>query len=203
VHKMNKVIENEIGISEYDFTKYLFDAFNLLGLKEESEYIDMWLDQCEKEGEFYRSPAFSTSPYKDGFGEEGGEEFLFIDDYEDDFINTKRFRKYRKVSKNKPKDETFWLLSPKSAKSLNTQFNRDERVQLHPETGYEEGEEVILSSAYGEHRFTVHLNEDVRPNCAVVTNNTIGVNYLTPSILSEEGENACYQEVKVEIRSTD
>ncbi|RUM72037.1 MAG: molybdopterin oxidoreductase [Sulfurovum sp.] len=203
VHKMNKVIENEIGISEYDFTKYLFDAFNLPGLKEESEYIDMWLDQCEKEGEFYRSPAFSTSPYKDGFGEEGGEEFLFIDDYEDDFINTKRFRKYRKVSKNKPKDETFWLLSPKSAKSLNTQFNRDERVQLHPETGYEEGEEVILSSAYGEHRFTVHLNEDVRPNCAVVTNNTIGVNYLTPSILSEEGENACYQEVKVEIRSTD
>jgi anaerobic selenocysteine-containing dehydrogenase len=203
VEKMNRMIESDIGISEYDFTKYLFDAFNLPGLKEESEYIAMWLKQCQKEGEQYISPAYRASPYEEGFGEEGGEAFEFIDDYEDDFINTKRFRKYRKVSKNKPRDETFWLLSPKSAKSLNTQFVRDDRVQLHPDTGYEEGEEVILSSSYGEYRFRVHLNEDVRVNCAVVTNNTVGVNFLTPSILSEEGENACYQEVKVEIRKVE
>jgi len=29
--------------------------------------------------------------------------------------------------------------------------------------------------------------------------NTIGVNFLTPNILSEEGDSACYQEVKVKI----
>jgi hypothetical protein len=33
----------------------------------------------------------------------------------------------------------------------------------------------------------------------VVTSNTFGVNTLTPSIVSEEGESACYQEVKVTI----
>jgi hypothetical protein len=33
----------------------------------------------------------------------------------------------------------------------------------------------------------------------VITNNTIGVNCLTPALLSEEGENACYQEVKVRV----
>jgi len=29
---------------------------------------------------------------------------------------------------------------------------------------------------------------------------TIGVNRLTPSIISEEGEGACFQEVKVKIK---
>jgi len=200
VEKMNKIVESPFGISEYDFTRYLFDAFGLDGLKEEQEYIRLWLDQCEQEDGCYRSPACYSLPYEEGFGEDEDDAFEFIDDYDDDFINTKRFRKYRKVSKNKPKDETFWLLSPKSAKSLNTQFVRDDRVGLHPDTGYVEGETVLLSSEHGEHPFRVYLSEDIRPNCAVVTNNTIGVNYLTPSILSDEGENACYQEVKVTIR---
>jgi predicted molibdopterin-dependent oxidoreductase YjgC len=70
---------------------------------------------------------------------------------------------------------------------------------MHPETGYEQGERVRISSEYGAHEFTVVLTEDIKANCVIITNNTIGVNYLTPSILSEEGDNACYQEVKVEI----
>ncbi len=200
VEKMHKVVESPFGISEYDFTRYLFDAFDLTGLKEEQAYIEHWLGQCEEEEGCYRSPAYDPAPYAEGFGEEGDDEFIFIDEYDDDFINPKRFTKYRKQSKNKPKDETYWLLSPKSSKSLNTQFVRDNRVHMHPDAGFEEGEEVMLSSPYGTHRFTVHLTEDVRPNCVIVTNNTIGVNTLTPSILSDEGENACYQEVKVTVQ---
>ena len=199
VEKMNKIIESDIGISEYDFTKRLFDAFGFTGLQEESYYIDAWLDQCEKEGEHYVIPTYETLPYSEGFGEEGDDEFEFIEDYDDDFINIKRFRKFRKTSKNKKDDETFWLLSPKSTKSLNTQFVRDDNVQLHPELGYCEGERVIISSEHGEHEFVVKLNEDLRLDCVLITNNTVGVNYLTPAILSEEGDNACYQEVKVEI----
>ena len=197
VEKMNKVIASDIGISEYDFTKYLFDAFGFSGLQEESYYIDAWMSQCEEEGEHHVSPAYETLPYHEGFAEEGDDEFEFIEDYDDDFINIKRFRKFRKTSKNKKENETFWLLSSKSSKSLNTQFVRDDKVQLHPELGYSEGEKVMISSEHGEHQFTVKLNEDLRLDCVLITNNTVGVNYLTPSILSEEGENACYQEVKV------
>jgi len=72
---------------------------------------------------------------------------------------------------------------------------------MHPETGYGEGEKVILSSEYGSHIFTVKQNEDLRKDTVLITSNTIGVNYLTPSLLSEEGENACYQEVKITIES--
>ena len=199
VQRMNKVLESKIGISEYDFTKILFDAFGFEGLKSEEDYIDFWLQQCDKEGEHYLSPVHQPLPYEEGFGEEGDDEFEFIEEYEDDFVNTKRFRKHRKESKNKPKDETFWLLSPKSSKSLNTQFIRSDKIQLHPELGYSEGEKVRVRSEYGEYEFTVKLNEDIRTDCVLITSNTIGVNILTPSILSEEGENACYQEVKVRV----
>ena len=201
VEKMNKVMDSDIGISEYDFTKMLFDAFGFEGLESEEYYINSWLEQCQKEGEQYISPAHQSVPYKEGFGEDGDDEFEFIEEYEDDFVNTKRFRKHRKERKNKPKDETFWLLSPKSSKSLNTQFIRGDKVQIHPDSGYSEGERVRISSEHGEHEFSVKLNEDIRPDCIVITSNTVGVNYLTPSILSEEGENACYQEVKVKIES--
>ncbi len=201
VEKMNKVLENDFGISEYDFSRTLFDAFGFEGLESEETYIEKWLGQCHTEGEQYFSPAKEILPYEEGFGENGDDEFEFIEDYEDDFINTKRFTKVRTSKKNKVVDEKFWLLSPKSSKSLNTQFFRDDRVQMHPETGYEEGETVRISSEYGAYEFRVALSEDIRPNCVVITNNTLGVNYLTPSILSEEGDNACYQEVKVEIEA--
>lgn len=48
VEKMNKVMDTEIGISEYDFTKYLFDAFGFVGLESEEYYINAWLTQCKK-----------------------------------------------------------------------------------------------------------------------------------------------------------
>ena len=201
VEKMNKVMDSDIGISEYDFTKYLFDAFGFAGLESEEYYINAWLTQCKKQGEHYISPAYEETPYDEGFGEDGDDEFEFIEDYDDDFINTKRFSKYHKISKNKKIDETYWLLSPKSSKSLNTQFKRGNQVQLHSEQGYEEGETIRLSSEYGEYDFIVKHNDDIRSDSVVITSNTLGLNTLTPSIVSNEGENACYQEVKVTIES--
>lgn len=199
VEKMNKVMDSEIGISEYDFTKCLFDAFGFAGLESEEYYINAWLTQCKKQGEHYISPAYEETPYSEGFGEDGDDEFEFIEDYDDDFINTKRFRKYHKTSKNKKIDETYWLLSPKSSKSLNTQFKRGNQVQLHSEQGYEEGETIRLSSEYGEYDFIVKHNDDICSDSVVITSNTLGLNTLTPSIVSDEGENACYQELKVMI----
>ena len=199
VEKINKIVESEIGISEYDFTKRLFDAFNLAGLESEQYYIDAWLTQCKKQGEQYISPAYEEVPYEEGFGKDGDDEFEFIEDYEDDFINTKRFTKVRTSKKNKVEDERFWLLSPKSNKALNTQFKRDNKVQIHPNAGYEEGDKVLLTSEDGELELEVVLNEDLRINCLMVTSNTMGLNILTPSMLSDEGESACYQEMKVTV----
>ncbi len=200
VEKMSKIMNSDIGISEYDFTKYLFDAFNLEGLEKEENYINSWLKQCEEDEEGNLiSPSSNTLPYKDGFGDEGNDEFEFIDEYDDDFINTKSLTKARTSKKNKLTDDRLWLLTPKTNKALNTQFKRDNKVQLHSVRGCRDGDKVKITSQYGSVILEVVNNDDIHQNCMVITSNTIGVNMLTPSIVSNEGENACYQEVKVEI----
>lgn len=151
--------------------------------------LTLGLHSVKNRGENYIPPAYEDTPYTEGFGEDG----------DDDFINTKRFRKYRKTSKKKKIDESYWILSPKSSNALNAQFKRVNEVQLHSDQGYEAGEAVRLSSEYGEYDFIVKHNDDIRLNSVVITSNTLGLNTLTPSIVSDEGENACYQEVKVTI----
>ena len=203
VEKMNKIIDSDIGISEYDFTKYLFDAFGFDGLQEEAFYVEHWLNQCDEKKGYLVSPVHQEIPYEDGFGEDGDDEFEFIEEYDDDFINTKRFTKVRTSKKNKVDDERLWLISPKSNKSLNTQFKRNDKVVMNPVQGFNEGEKVKLVSPVGELVLEVALSEDVRANCVVVTNNTKGINILTPSLESNEGNGACFQEVKVTVEKVE
>ena len=172
------------GISAYQLTQKLFEAFGFEGLETEAYYRE----QCAM-------TSAQSLPYTEGFGEEGDEPFTFIEEYDDDFINTKRFTKYRKTSQNKKIDESYWLLSVKAKRALE----RERLVQIHPSLGYQEGESVRLISEYGEVVLQIKHNEDIRPDCVLVNHNTIGINHLTPSIVSDEGENACFQEVKITI----
>jgi len=157
------------------------------------------LNQCQQVEEGYLSAGYEATPYQEGFGEVGEEEFVFIDAYEDDFINPKHFTKVRKKTTLGKEEQEFWLISPKSAKSLNTQFIQEGVVWLNPQLGYRDGERVRVSSTYGSYGFSVKVSEGVREDCLVIYANATGVNYLTPSLLSEEGESACYQEVKVQL----
>ena len=202
VNPMRKVHECDYGISEYDFTNTLLQKFGFEGLESEEHYLNFWLDQCTKiDDDYYLHPAYKKSPYCDGFGEDGEEEFVFPDEFGDDFIKTKQFTRARRKSKKEKVIEDYWLLSPKANKSLNTQFKRDNKITLHPSLGFEEGQEVRVFSEHGEHNFVVKNDEDMREDTVVITANSIGVNFLTPSIISDEGDSACYQEVKVKIEA--
>jgi GR25 family glycosyltransferase involved in LPS biosynthesis len=196
---MRKIHECDYGISEYDFTNTLLQQFGFDVLESESHYINLWLEQCEKKGDYYVSPAYQEIPYHDGFGEDGDEEFVFPDEYDDNFIKTKQFTRARRKSKKEKIIEDYWLLSPKANKALNTQFQRNNKVTLHPSLGFQEGEEVCVFSSHGTHNFVVKTCQEMREDSVLITANSIGVNFLTPSILSEEGDAACYQEVKVKI----
>jgi len=203
VSMMNRVVHSEIGIGEYDFCKAIYERMGFEGLKSEQEYLDIWLNQCEegdKEG-VYRSPAYQSNPYSDGFGEDGGEEFVFVEEFDDDFEKLKHLTKYRKLSDKKRELEDFWLISPKANHSLNTQFRRDDRVFVHPDLGFAEGASVLVSSKYGSCQLRVANSGDLRPDCLLIPANTLGVNRLTPAMESQEGENACYQEVKVRVEA--
>ena len=201
VNPMRKVDECDYAISEYEFTNTLLQKFGFDALESEEHYLNSWLDQCTKLGDYYLHPAHQDIPYADGFGEDGEEEFVFPEEFDDDFIKTKQFTRARKRSKKEKVIEDYWLLSPKANKALNTQFQRDNKITLHPSLGFKEGQEVRVFSEHGEQNFMVKNSENVRKDSVVITSNAIGVNFLTPSLISDEGDSACYQEVKVKVEA--
>ncbi|WP_456453099.1 molybdopterin-containing oxidoreductase family protein [Hydrogenimonas sp.] len=181
VQPMPKVREADVGIGEYELTKYLFDAFKLEGLKGEKEYIEAMTSQCVQDGEWLKSPAYEEFPYAEEFATDSGN-FEFLEEFEDDFDD---------------EAEGLWLITPKSPKSLNSQFRRESHVYLHPCHGFAEGERVRVVSEHGSVELPVKLTDDVREDCVLIYAGTPGVNYLTPPIKSLFGKSACYQEVKV------
>ncbi len=198
VQKMNKVYDSDIGISEYDFTQEILKRLGKEPIKEEQYYIDFFLKQAKEEGDKLLSPAYEPIPYADGFGEDGDDEFEFIDDFYDDFEDIKALRRFRK--KIKKSETEFWLLSPKTNKSLNTQFQKhDLTVYIPVGTPFKDGEKIVVKSLWGELELEAKVDEDLREDCVVIFTATEGLNRLTPPISSTEGDMACYGDVKVEL----
>jgi len=187
IEEMHKVLDSDIGISEYDFVAAMFERLGLEGLQSEQAYLDIWKRQFATANDYAVLPDYEEIPYIQGFGEESDEKFVLIDDYEDDFDVEEEEGEY-------------WLLSPKSAKSLNTQFVRSERILLPPNAGFKEGERVQVISTYGEQQFEAKISHDLREDCVVIYSGSIGLNKLTPPYPSQEGEGACYQEIKVIVK---
>ncbi len=168
-------------------------------MESEEYYLNYWLDQCEKKGNIFISKAYRELPYENGFGKDDDEEFFFLDDHDDNFIERKKLRRPSGYKNLLNKENSFWLVNSKSNDSLNTQFEKSDRVILHPDLGFCDDEDVMVSSEFGEIKLKIKNSADIRIDCVKITANTIGVNKLTPSIISNDGHNACYGEVKVSL----
>jgi len=188
ISAMNVATDSDIGISEYDFTKALFDRLGLNGLKSEAEYLDIWKSQSSKAGEYEVLPDYQEIPYRDGFGKDGDEEFVFMDDMDDYFD-----KPYSTL------EDEYWLLSPKSHNSLNTQFKRDNKIHISSSANYKDGDKVLVKSIYGQSEFIIKIDDRLRSDCISIPSGAFCLNILTPDIISEEGGGACYQEVKVKL----
>lgn len=179
LQEMRKIDERNVGISEYEITKKLCEAFGI-AFEEEEYYLDFFRNQIvECEGVGYR-PNTPTIPYEEGF--ENGE-FEFLDEIDLDREN----------------DDGFYLITSKYTKGLNSQFKRAEGVYFHPEAGFEKGEIVRLSSLIGTVEMVVKHDASLRRDCLLIYSGTPYVNVLTPSLLSYEGESAVYQETKIKV----
>ena len=199
VTPMRKVIESDIGISEYEFTAKMFELLGFDGLESEENYLNYWKEQCKSFEDKLLLPDYEPLPYSNGFGEDGDESFLFIDDFDDDFEDTKIFRKARKRKNQDKNIVEYWLLTPKQSHSLNTQFTRSNRIHLPSQSSFKEGQKLLVSSENGSIELLAYIDDRLREDCVLIPAGTIGVNYLTPAILSQEGDGACYQEVKVKL----
>ena len=181
LERMPKLRESEIGISEYDLAYELCSYFNLT-IPSQKECLDSLYDQMvSKNGVNYRKN-IPDNPYENGFETRSGKfEFPMSLDF---------------GSKD---EEGLFLLTPKSARSLNSQFHRSSSIYLHPKCGFQEGEMVRIMSQTGSIHLSVCFDERLRNDCALIYAGTPGVNNLTPSLLSYEGDSAVYQENKIKV----
>lgn len=172
-----------LGISEYDLAKVLCDAFGL-SLEEEAVYLDHFSHQIEKVEGVECKKERPFIPYQKGFA-----------------TRSKKFEFMDNVELNFGKEEGFFLITPKSPRSLNSQFRRETKLFLHPECGFKEGEWVKISSNVGEITLMVQYNAKIRHDCVLIYSGTPMVNHLTPAQLSYEGQSALYQEFNVKVTS--
>ncbi len=191
---MQKQIQSDIGISEYDLSAYLCREF-AIEIEEEKKYLT-YFESFAEDGVV---KGREDIPYQDGFDTDDGE-FLFLEEIEVD-------KKLNKIVMSKNKDKVkkvrseFSLITPKSPKSLNSQFIREEFIYLHSDLGYGEGEEVKISSSIGSVMLKVKHNDDIRKDCVLIYSGTRGVNNLTSALHSYEGNSAAFQELEVFINA--
>jgi len=180
---MKRQVESEIGISEYDLAAFLAKSFDIT-IQEEQEYLEHFKNHAViKIDGSVEVENREAVPYQDGFDTDDGE-FVFLEELE---------------VPQKPDEGEFYLLTPKSPNSLNSQFHREEAVYLHPNLGFCEGERIRLFSNSGSVELCVKLREALREDCLLVYSGTKGVNNLTPSKHSYEGKSAIFQENFVRI----
>lgn len=181
---MPQILESEYGISEYELSRYLCKAFEI-EIQSEEYYLSHFKNfAVQKIDGSWQVEAREEIPYQNVFDTDDGE-FCFLEEYDNDFdMNKKMF-----------------LLTPKSPKSLNSQFYREKYVYLHKEAGFLENQEVQISSQSGNIVLKVKIDATIRKDCVLLYSGTPGVNMLTSSKHSLDGKNAIYQENKVEVKA--
>ncbi len=178
---MPKIKDSDIGISEYELTKYLCEKFGYEKLKSQQEYIKEILDSnAIKEGEYYKSKTYEEIPYKKGFYTESGK-FIFIDELDDD---------EEEYFAEEMEDDEFFLITAKHKGSLNSQFGEDKYLYMPPLLGYKDGDEVEVATEYGSEVFEVKTTSKLREDTLLLYSSNPKANFLTPAISSDEGDNA-------------
>lgn len=182
VGRMTKCYDSGIGISEYALTRYLLEQFNYTTLEEEQAIIEQVIasNSVEKEG-FLISKTYEVLPYEQSFYTSSGK-FEFLEEFDDDFDD----------------EEGFFLLAAKQNKSLNSQFMTDDYLYVPQSFGLQKEDRVKLKSPYGECEYTVMPTDKLRDDCVLLYSGAQNANMLTPPMISQEGECAIYQELKVQ-----
>jgi len=179
---MKKQLESDRGISEYALASFLAQEY---GIELASE--EVLLEQFSNHAVTKIDGTFQVEnrediPYKNGFDTDDGE-FVFLEEYD--------VRPYE--------DGELFLITPKSPKSLNSQFYREKYVYMNASHGYKDGDLVEISSKNGSVVLPVYLTDDLRDDTLLIYSGTKGVNNLTTSQHSLDGKCAIFQENRVRI----
>ena len=183
--RMHRLENSSFGISEYDLSAYLCKEFGV-GIERESYYLEYFQQFSKKQDDgAYYVTGRENIPYKNGFDTED-KNFIFLDKY----------------NESKNNENTFFLITPKSPKSLNSQFKRENNVYINDSHGFLDGEDICIRSSIGSVTLQVKITSYLRDDCVLIYSGTPGVNNLTTSQHSYEGRCAIYQEEKITLHKS-
>ncbi|HIP12270.1 MAG TPA: hypothetical protein EYG97_00730 [Arcobacter sp.] len=95
------------------------------------------------------------------------------------------------------KEDEYYLLASKSKNTINSQFKYDEYAYVHPSLNLKDEQKIILSSNIGSIEIRVKNDNSLYPKAILIYAGNKDANYLTPDVVSEYGDNACFQEIKL------
>lgn len=185
IGRMPKCIDNDSAISEYDLNQTLLQAFGHETLAPDQEIIEKVVtsNSVEKEG-FLISKTYETLPYEHGFYTQSGK-FEFMEDYDDDM--------------DLDDEEGFFLIAAKQNKSLNSQFITNDYLYVPTALGLKQEDRVRLTNRYGSCVYSVMPSDRLRDDCLLLYSGAKNANVLTPRAMSQEGNCAIYQDMKVRL----
>lgn len=183
IGRMPKLVENPMGLSEYALTQALLKAFGYTLLENEESIIEEVIasNSVEHDG-FLISKTYEEYPYEKTFYTKSGK-FEFLEEFDDDFDD----------------EEGFFLIAAKQNKSLNSQFVTDDYLYVPLSLGLEQEERVRLTNRYGSAEYSVMPSDKLRDDCLLLYSGAKNANQLTPYAMSQEGNCAIYQEMKVKL----
>lgn len=181
LYEMPKIRESEIGISEYELSRTLCERFNI-HIKSQEEYLDHYrLFGTSNNNTTFTIKNRESVAYESGFS---SDEFLFLDE----------------IDCGSDESDGLYMITCKSNQSLNSQFKVDDKVYLHPALGFEDNELVEIISDTGSLCLHVKCDERLLQDCVLIYSGVDGVNKLTSSKRSYEGNSAVLQENRVKIQ---
>ncbi len=169
--------QNKFSICEYELTGILLEKFGYEKLEDLSEYYEKAQNEEAVQSE--------NIPYSDTFYTDE-ERFIFVDEIEDHIL----------------RGTGFYLVTPKNRYKTPTTHGGNSLAYFNSGIGFNDGQKITINSKYGSFDFIVKIDNDLRDDLILVYSDTHGVNHLTPDKISDEGECAVYQDVRVKAENT-
>ncbi len=95
------------------------------------------------------------------------------------------------------KENEYYLLTSKSKNTLNSSFKYDEYAYVNPKIGLQDGDKIKISSIDGNIDIKIKNDNSIYDNAILIYAGNKQVNYLTSNDVSEYGDNATLQDVKL------
>ncbi len=122
----------------------------------------------------------------------------FVDDSKIENFEFLEELEVENLYERKEEDE-YYLLFRKRKNNLNSQFKEDNFLYINPDCEFEENQNVIAKSSYGESSFIIKFDEDIKKGSIVLFAGNKKANYLTNHKSDELASSAMFQEVLIKL----